>query len=146
LLKKIYYENLHLINKFTWSGFTLKYIELNSDQFRELNDANFNKGVFSFVSGPLSTEEGIIILSDIVPKKFVRYVVIHEATKLTWNSDKIAFKAEFKAAKEELSSTDFLKYCIFRLSVYKNSLEAIQEIRKITSVDVYKIITHGHRK
>ncbi len=139
-LKKIFDENAHYIKEEKWNAMILRYIELHSKQFKEVKEDPFMKGAFSFSAGPHGLEEGIIVLSDVIPKKFVRYVVIHETTMLTWNKNNYAVEDEFNAAKAELSKSDFWEYCMFRLNMHRNSADIITEMKMSVSEDVQKIL------
>jgi hypothetical protein len=139
-LKNIFDENVHLIQEEKWDGMILRYIEMHSNQFGELKADPFMKGAFSYSAGPHGLEEGIIILSDIIPKKFVRYVVIHETNMLIWGKNRLAVDDEFKAAKAELSKSDFWEYCIFRLNMHRDSTNVITEMKMSVSEEVQKIL------
>lgn len=140
ILKKIFDENVLYIKQENWNAMILRYVELHSSQFRGLKEDPFMKGAFSFSAGPHGLEEGIIILSDVIPKKFVRYVVIHQTNMLIWDKNRFAVEDEFNAAKAELSKSDFWEYCLFRLNMHRDSVDIITEMKMSVSEDVQKIL------
>jgi len=127
-------------------GLILRYVEIDSSEIRELNENIALKGAVSYAYGLMGGKTGILILRDVVPKKFRRYVAIHETVEVVTGNHWYAVQDEFKAAEKELSKENFKEYCEFRLKMHKNNIKTVKEIRGWVSARTKRVLSNVQKE